>query len=59
MLRGKGSEMKKIEIVRHFDGQYDKSAVYRELKKLVESGQVAEAAGSFSVAKVKDADGAN
>ena len=36
---------KKREVVEHFQPLYDKSAVYRELKKLVNAGQVLECIG--------------
>jgi putative DNA primase/helicase len=49
LLRSKVSDLKKGEVVKHFDGQYVKSAVYREIKKLVESGQVKECLGTVSV----------
>ena len=42
MLRTRGSGIKKRELVAHFAGRYDKSAVYRELKHLVEASQVHE-----------------
>jgi len=61
-LRSQGSSMKKREVVGHFDGRYDKSAVYRELKKLVETGQVLERAGTVSASTglaAKGAKGAN
>ena len=45
MLRTRGSGMKKKEVVTHFEEQYDKSAIYRELKKLVVGGSVHECAG--------------
>lgn len=49
MLRTKGTGMKKRELVAHFADRYDKSAVYRELKKLVESGRVKEFLGAVSI----------
>lgn len=45
MLRNKSAGIKKGDVVAHFRGQYDKSAVYRELKKLVTNGAVSESAG--------------
>jgi putative DNA primase/helicase len=45
MLRTKACEVKKKDVVAHFSEQYDKSAVYRELKKLVTAGAVRETAG--------------
>lgn len=45
MLRTRGSGMKKKGVVTYFEEQYDKSAIYRELKKLVTAGAVHECAG--------------
>lgn len=50
MLRTKGSGIKKREVVKHFEGRYDKSAVYRELKRLVGAGQVHECVGIVAIA---------
>jgi hypothetical protein len=50
MLRTKGSGIKKSEVVKHFDGRYDSSAVYRELKRRVEAGQVHDCAGIVAIA---------
>ncbi len=50
MLRAKGGGIKKREVVTHFDGRYDKSAIYRELKRLVETGQVNETVGIVAIA---------
>lgn len=44
-LRTKGKSIKKTDVVQHFKDQYDKSSVYRELKKLVNAGQVHEMLG--------------
>lgn len=44
-LRVRGCGIKKRELVTYFEDRYTKSAVYRELKRLVESGQVTECAG--------------
>lgn len=44
-LRTQPAGKKKREVVEHFQPLYDKSAVYRELKKLVVSGQVLECIG--------------
>lgn len=49
MLRTKNAGMKKRELVAHFADRYDKSAVYRELKKLVESGRVNDVLGAVSI----------
>lgn len=48
MLRNKSAGIKKGDVVAHFKGQYDKSAVYRELKKLVTNGAVRETAGTVA-----------
>ena len=37
--------IKKRDLVRHFGGQYAPSAVYRQLKKLIESGQATDSMG--------------
>lgn len=42
MLRAHGSGMVKGAIVKHFDGTYTKSAVYRELKSMAEDGRLIE-----------------
>ncbi|GAB2531864.1 hypothetical protein GCM10027032_18950 [Simplicispira piscis] len=44
-LRTQPAGKKKREVVEHFQPLYDKSAVYRELKKLVNAGQVLECIG--------------
>ena len=44
-LRTRPAGKKKREVVEHFRPLYDKSAVYRELKKLVVAGQVLECIG--------------
>ena len=44
-LRTQPAGKKKREVVEHFQPLYDKSAVYRELKKLVVAGQVLECIG--------------
>ena len=59
MLRTRGSGAKKGEVVKHFDGRYVKSAIYRELKKLVEAGQVHECIGIVTAATSGGAKGAN
>ena len=59
MLRTRGSGAKKREVVTHFEGRYDKSAVYRELKKLVEAGHVHECIGIVTAAIAGGAKGAN
>ncbi len=58
MLRTRGSGIRKREVVQHFTGRYDKSAIYRELKKLVESGMVSDFLGVVSL-PVGGAKGAN
>jgi hypothetical protein len=45
LLTQHGSGMRKGEIVKHFDGRYPSSTIYRELKKLAERNRVCETAG--------------
>jgi putative DNA primase/helicase len=60
LLRSKGSGMKKRDVVTHFAESYTSGAVYRELKKLVETGQVHESSGIVAAAGiVRSAKGAN
>ena len=49
-LRTQPAGKKKREVVEHFQPLYDKSAVYRELKKLVLAGQVLECIGIVTAA---------
>jgi KaiC/GvpD/RAD55 family RecA-like ATPase len=49
-LRTQPAGKKKREVVEHFQPLYDKSAVYRELKKLVVAGQVLECIGIVTAA---------
>ncbi|WP_298622618.1 AAA family ATPase [uncultured Legionella sp.] len=37
--------IKKRDLVKHFEGQYNSSAIYRQLKKLVGSGKIIESMG--------------
>lgn len=48
-LRTKACSVKKADVVQHFKDQYDKSSVYRELKKLVTAGQVYEMLGMVGI----------
>lgn len=48
MLRTKKMGIKKKEVVAHFAEQYTSSSVYRELKKLVDGGQVKDVMGVVS-----------
>lgn len=48
-LRTKGKRIKKGDVVQHFKDQYDKSSVYRELKKLTNAGKVHEILGMVGV----------
>ncbi len=59
LLRTKDTGVKKRELVAHFHGRYDKSAVYRELKRLVEAGKANESNGVVSIATGGGAKGAN
>lgn len=49
MLRTQGKPLRKTEIVKHFDGRYTRSAVYRELKKMGDDGIVREIAGTVEL----------
>lgn len=44
-LRTRQTGIRKRELVAHFTDRYTSSAVYRELKKLVDAGQLSECAG--------------
>ena len=59
MLSTQTNAIKKRDVVKHFAERYDKSAVYRELKKLKDSGQVSESDGNVSIATIEGAVGAN
>ena len=59
MLRTKGTGVKKRDVVAHFAERYVSSAVYRELKKLVEGGQVKELMGVVSAEVSEVRNGAN
>jgi hypothetical protein len=37
--------MRKGELVKHFEGRYDKSAIYREMRKMLDTGRMHESAG--------------
>lgn len=49
LLDARGTGMRKGEIVQHLINRYDKSAVYRELKKLLEAGRLHELAGVYAL----------
>lgn len=49
VLTSRGSGMRKGAVVEHFDGRYAKSAIYRELKKLVDGGKVNEVTGLVAI----------
>lgn len=49
LLDTRGTGMKKGEIVQHLTARYDKSAVYRELKKLLEADRLHEVAGVYAL----------
>ncbi len=59
MLRTKGAGVKKRDVVAHFAERYVSSAVYRELKKLVEGGQVKELMGIVTAEVSEVRNGAN
>ena len=48
-LTAKPAAIKKRELVQHFDTRYDRTAVYRELKKLVTAGVAHEVAGMVAI----------
>jgi len=48
-LTAKPAAIKKRELVQHFDARYDRTAVYRELKKLVTAGVAHEVAGMVAI----------
>ena len=50
-LRSKGTGVRKKEIVKHFEGLYTSSAVYRELVKMAESCVICEIAGLIAIKK--------
>lgn len=43
--------IKKRDLVKHFDGRYDSSAVYRELRKLVNAGAATDYMGSINLVR--------
>lgn len=51
LLTQHGTGMKKGEVVKHFAGRYDRSAVYRELSKLREQGRLHEVVGVVALAR--------
>lgn len=50
LLQARRCGYKKGEMVKHFEGKCDKTAVYRELKKLVATGQVHDCVGVMTLA---------
>lgn len=58
-LREASDGIQKTELVNRVAQHYDKSGVYRELKNLVDAGQVRESDGIVAIAGVDGADGAN
>lgn len=52
-LKAQPAGMKKALIVEHFDGQHSSSAIYREIKKLVQNGRLHESVGIVSLAGKK------
>lgn len=48
-LRTQAGGVKKKDIAKHFDGRYDSSNVYRQLKSLAAAGTVHEAAGMVAL----------
>jgi putative DNA primase/helicase len=53
LLRTRGTGMKKAEIVAHFAQRHHKSALYREMKNLVQAGRLQEVAGVVALASVE------
>jgi putative DNA primase/helicase len=51
-LRYLGKPIKKTDLVKHFEGRHESYAVYRELKKLVESGQATDTNGFINVVPI-------
>lgn len=49
LLTAHGTGMLKGRIVKHFEGRYVSSAIYRELKTMVEDGRLIEAAGIIAM----------
>ena len=49
LLTSCGSGMRKSEVVKHFDGRYAKGPIYRELKRLVETGKVHDVTGIVAI----------
>lgn len=49
LLDARGTGMKKGDIVQHLTARYDKSTVYRELKRLLEAGRLHEVAGVYAL----------
>lgn len=49
-LRNRGQGCRKKVLVEHFEDRYTKSAVYREVKRLAEAGQILEIAGVVGIA---------
>jgi len=48
-LRSHGAGVLKGAVAKHFDGQYVRTSVYRELSKMVESGELIEVAGMVAL----------
>jgi hypothetical protein len=49
LLTQHGAGMLKGRIVAHFDGRYNHSGVYRELKAMVEDGRLIESVGVLAL----------
>jgi len=50
-LLNRGTGIKKQELKKHFDGRYADGTVYRQIKKMVDGGQLFEVAGVVALAK--------
>lgn len=51
-LAARKTGIKKAEVVKHFEGRYEKGPVYRAMQSLVKAGAIHEAAGMVCIAEV-------
>ena len=49
MLTQRGSGALKGAVAKHFDARYNRSAVYREVQKMIADGRLIEAAGVIAM----------
>jgi len=59
LLSTKEQGMKKRDVVKHFDGQYDSSSVYREITHLTDAGKVSQSDGTVTAVTNRGAKGAD